>query len=151
MGRSDISEVTSVDLPFKYVGGDPALDLVNTVDWTGRGQENERLTDYGCLTEWAEGAGVVTPRAVGTLRKRAAAKPGEAAAAHRYALETRAALARLFGRMAAGRAGSRDLQDFNRLLGRPLEHLRLLPAASGGPDLQLGWEESDSRLESVVW
>jgi len=140
-----------VDLPFTYVGGDPALDLVNTVDWTSRGQENERLSDYGRLTEWAEGAGAVTPKAAGALRKRAAAKPGEAAAAHHYALETRAALARLFGRMAAGRAGSRDLQDFNRLLGRPLEHMRLLPGATGGPDLQLGWEETDSRLESVVW
>ncbi len=25
------------NLPFKYVGGDPSIDLVNTVDWTSRG------------------------------------------------------------------------------------------------------------------
>jgi predicted RNA-binding Zn ribbon-like protein len=146
------SPTVDAEFPFKYIGGDPALDLVNTVDWTSRGQENERLGDYRCLTQWAEGAGVVSARSASALRKRAAAKPGEAAAAHHYALETRAALARLFGRMAAGRAGSRDLHDFNRLLGPPLEQMRLLPATTGGSqDWQLGWEERESRLESIVW
>jgi predicted RNA-binding Zn ribbon-like protein len=141
-----------VDPPFKYIGGDPALDLVNTVDWTSRGPENDRLTDFGRLISWAEGAGIVSSKAAAALRKRAAARPGEAAAAHHHALETRAALARLFGRMAAGRAGSRDLHDFNRLLGPPLEQMRLLPATTpGGQELQLGWEEKENRLESVVW
>ena len=32
-------------LPFKFVGGDPSVDLVNTVDWTARGLVDERLTD----------------------------------------------------------------------------------------------------------
>src|SRR5919106_1213093 len=105
MARSDISEAISTELPFKYIGGHPALALVNTVDWTSRGQENERLSDYDRLTEWAEGAGVGSARTAAALRKRAAAHRGEAAAAHHYALETRAALARLFGRMATGRAG----------------------------------------------
>ena len=44
------------DLPFRLVGGDPSLDLVNTVTWTGHGLENERLTDYERLTRWAEEA-----------------------------------------------------------------------------------------------
>ena len=35
---------------FLYVGGDPALDLVNTVDWTPRGPEEERLGTYEQLT-----------------------------------------------------------------------------------------------------
>ena len=140
------------ELPFKYIGGDPALDLVNTVDWTGRGPENDRLTDFVRLTSWAEEAGVVSSRAAAALRKRADARPGQAAAAHHYALETRVALAQLFGRVAAGKAGSRDLHSFNRLLGPPLEHMRLLPAATrGSQNLQLGWEEMGSRLESVVW
>jgi len=146
------SLTVGAEFPFKYIAGDPALDLVNTVDWTSRGPENERLTDFSRLVSWAEEAGVVSARSAATLRKRAATKPGEAAAAHHYALETRAALARLFGRMAAGRAGSRDLHDFNRLLGPPLEQMRLLPAPTpGGQELQLGWEERENRLESVVW
>ncbi len=36
-------------LPFAYIGGDPALDLVNTVDWTGAGPAQERLADYAAL------------------------------------------------------------------------------------------------------
>src|ERR671935_145165 len=39
--------------PLRYVGGDPSLDLVNTVDWTERGLENDRLVDYERLTRWA--------------------------------------------------------------------------------------------------
>jgi predicted RNA-binding Zn ribbon-like protein len=140
-------------LPFKYVAGDPALDLVNTIDWTSRGPENERLTDYDRLTRWAEGAGVVSAGAAAALRKRAGEKPGEAAAAHRYALETREALARLFGRMAAGKASSRDLHEFNRLLGPPLEQMRLVPSRPAQPDwpVELGWEDTEKRLDSVVW
>jgi hypothetical protein len=47
------------DEPFRYVAGDPSLDLVNTVDWTDRGPEHDRLTDYQRLVSWAEGAGVL--------------------------------------------------------------------------------------------
>ena len=54
-----------VVLPFKYVGGDPAIDLVNTVDWTRQGLRDERLGDYQRLTRWAEGSGVVSPRTGG--------------------------------------------------------------------------------------
>ena len=43
-----------VVLPFKYVGGDPAVDLVNTVDWTSAGLKDERLGDYQRLTRWAD-------------------------------------------------------------------------------------------------
>jgi len=45
--------VAQVVLPFKYVGGDPAIDLVNTVDWTRHGLKDERLGDYQRLTRWA--------------------------------------------------------------------------------------------------
>ena len=29
-----------------YLAGDPALDLVNTVDWTSRGTEQDRFRTY---------------------------------------------------------------------------------------------------------
>ena len=41
--------------PVQYIGGDPAIDLVNTVDWTSRGPEHDRLTDYGRLTAGPRG------------------------------------------------------------------------------------------------
>jgi hypothetical protein len=73
------------DLPFKYVGGDPALDLVNTVDWTSRGLEHDRLTDYERLTHWAEGAGVISAAQAKSLRARARRRPRDAEAAYRMA------------------------------------------------------------------
>ena len=62
-------------LPFKYVGGDPAVDLVNTVDWTREGLRDERLDDYERLTRWAEGAGVLSPELGAKLRRKAARNP----------------------------------------------------------------------------
>jgi predicted RNA-binding Zn ribbon-like protein len=139
-------------LPFKYVGGDPAIDLVNTVDWTSRGLENERLGDYDGVTRWAEGAGVLSPKVAAALRRRAAAHPREAEAAYRKALRARELLARLFGEIANGAAPAETLEDFNGLLGPALEHFRVVgPARGGAQRLQLGWRDLDSRLESPLW
>jgi predicted RNA-binding Zn ribbon-like protein len=139
-------------LPFKYVGGDPAIDLVNTVDWTGRGLENERLGDYDRVTRWAEGAGVISARLGATLRKRAAAHPREAEAAYQSTLRARELLARLFGEIANGGASAEALREFNQLLGPALEHFRVVrPARDRAPRLQLGWEDLDRRLESLLW
>jgi predicted RNA-binding Zn ribbon-like protein len=143
-----------VELPFKYVGGDPALDLVNTVDFTIRGLEEERLTNYDRLTQWAEGAGVVSPSHGAALRRVAAAHLREASSAYRAALRTRAALARLFGAIAEGAASAEALSEFNRLLVSALEHLRVTSASAArghGQQLRLGWEEGKQKLESLLW
>ena len=148
------NSVIAQDLPFEYIGGDPALDLVNTVDWTSRGPEQERLTDFDRLTEWAEGAGVLSPKFAAALRRKAAAKPREAEAVHRRTLQARQVLARVFGAIAQGKPAGDGLNDFNRLLGQALEHMRVAPATggrAGGSKLRLGWEDLESRLDSVIW
>ena len=61
--------------PFKYVGGDPSLDLVNTADWTLGGPEQDRLVDYLRLLGWAEGAGVLSGRAGQQLKRLAGGGP----------------------------------------------------------------------------
>src|SRR5687768_17485673 len=95
--------MSTLPLPFKYVGGDVALDLVNTVDWTPDGLVDERVPDYDALTRWAEGAGVL-PAATGTaLRERAADHPAEAAAALDAAHALRALLEPAFAAVAADR------------------------------------------------
>ena len=142
------------DLPFKYIGGDPALDLVNTVDWTSRGPEQDRLTDYGRLTRWAEGAGIVSPKAAASLRARAEAQPRQAEAAHLLALRLRAVLVRLFGAIARDEPHGDALNDFNGLLGRALEGMRVAPAGKRlrkGRGLELGWHDLEQNLDSLVW
>ncbi|HKP50066.1 MAG TPA: ABATE domain-containing protein, partial [Gemmatimonadales bacterium] len=101
-------------LPFKYVGGDPAIDLVNTVDWTHRGLKDERLGDYQRLTRWAEGSGIVSPQLAAKLRRKAAGYPHEASTVYRAALQAREILRRLLVEVAEGSASAGAIADFNR-------------------------------------
>jgi predicted RNA-binding Zn ribbon-like protein len=142
------------DLPFQYIGGDPALDLVNTVDWTSRGPELDRLTDFDRLVEWAEGARVLTGKSATSFRARARARPREAEAAHRSALRARGVLQRLFQSIATGEPAEPALHDFNQLLGKALGRMRV--TAAGGrpksaPTLQLGWQDRETSLDSILW
>jgi predicted RNA-binding Zn ribbon-like protein len=153
--RHSISDDSlSPDLPFEYIGGDPALDLVNTVDWTSRGPEQERLTDFDRLTQWAEGAGVLTSAEAGSFRTQARARPQEADAVYRRSLRLRAVLQRLFDSLAKGEAAKDALTDFNQFVGKALERMHVLPVAEGrrrDRKMQLGWESQGERLEAVLW
>jgi predicted RNA-binding Zn ribbon-like protein len=143
----------SLELPFQYIGGDPAIDLVNTVDWTSRGLENDRLTDYGRLTRWAEGAGILSTQAARALRSRAEARPREAEAAYRLSLRVREVLERLFGAIARGESPGDALDDFNGLLRLSLADMQVIAAGKTRRvrGLELGWRELGESLDSIVW
>jgi predicted RNA-binding Zn ribbon-like protein len=153
MITSSHSLSTAPELPFKYVGGDPALDLVNTVDWTERGPEHDRLTDYERLTRWAEGAGALSRPEAAVLRERARAHPKEAEAAYRSALDLRRVLHGLFVAVARGKARGENLDEFNRLLARTVVRMRVASDEARGrgePRYEITWREAE-RLESVLW
>jgi predicted RNA-binding Zn ribbon-like protein len=141
------------DQPFKYIAGNPALDLVNTVDWTSQGPEQDRLGSYDRLTRWAEGAEVLPVRQAAALRRKAASKPKEAEAALEAAKKLRRVLQRLFGAVAGDEPLGQPLDEFNQLLGEALEHMRVLPdrARISSRRVVLGWEELDRRLDGVLW
>ncbi len=84
------------------VGGDAALDFVNTVAGTTKGRDDDALTDFDALAEWAEAAGLSDANEAALMRAEAAAAPGPAVIALTRARATREALHRLFGRIAAG-------------------------------------------------
>src|SRR5512143_1395262 len=65
-------------LPLKFVGGDPSVDFVNTVDWTPDGLVNERLVDFRRLLGWGARAGVID-RGEATRLARVAARRSRAA------------------------------------------------------------------------
>jgi predicted RNA-binding Zn ribbon-like protein len=137
-------------LPFKYIGGDPAVDLVNTVDWTRKGLRDERLHDYERLTRWAEGADVLSPELAAKLRRRAAKNLSAASAVYRAALRAREVLRRLFLELANGSVSAGALADFNLILAPALRQLRVMQPGSAR-HLQLGWEDQERRLDSVLW
>lgn len=143
------------ELPFKYIGGDPSLDLVNTVDWTRRGLESERLTDYERLTRWAEGAGLVSKSEAERLRRAGRAQPRAAQAAYDAARWLRWVLQRLYGSIAAGERPGSSWDDFNEVLADTLRWLRIAPVRQGrSARLKIAdwaWHGREERLDSLLW
>jgi predicted RNA-binding Zn ribbon-like protein len=134
---------------FSYIGGDPALDLVNTVDWTAGGPAAERLTDYAALVRWAQGAGVIPGATADRLRRAAAKHPRQAREAHARALRVRSLLRDALGVSGAGQAEA--VRELNPLLADALERLRLVASRVGTRRQQWSWAAMDERLDSLLW
>jgi len=141
-------EPVDPDLPFKYVGGDTAIDFVNTVDWTDDGLVDERLGSYDRVTRWAEGAGVLAPVEGDALRTRAAGDPAAARAALAESLALRDLLHALFAGVVAGRVPGPVLAAFNASLGAALARRRLVDGPTGPT---LGWDGWTTSLASPLW
>jgi predicted RNA-binding Zn ribbon-like protein len=142
----------SPELPFKYVGGDPSIDLVNTVDWVGDDLDHDRLIDYDRLTRWAEGAGIISAPVGARLRRAAAGRSREAAAAVTAAGWLRWVLQRLFTAVATGESPGSALDEFNDLLADALPRMRLAsPSFSGRRPLTLTWRGMGDDLASPLW
>jgi len=138
------------DARFKYVGGDPAVDLVNTVDWTARGLETDRLTSYDRLLEWATGAGVIDAAVAARLARRAASDPFAARAAVRDAAALRGVLERIFRALTSGGDVTRPVAELNDgMLRRAAGALALTRGDEGA--LALGWPSlADSLVLPLV-
>ena len=107
----------------KRIGGHPALDFVNTIDWRGRAAAKDYLASPAALVAWATGAGLPGTRA-------AAARPS--AALFKSAIALREAGHRLFRAAAAGKPGpAADLALVNRLLRRAAARRALVPRGLG--------------------
>ncbi|MGH8251775.1 MAG: CGNR zinc finger domain-containing protein [Steroidobacteraceae bacterium] len=89
--------------PRDFVGGDPALDFINTV--TGRDVEpRDWLDSYARLLEWAEGAELLPAKMLRRLARKAEAEPAAAEAALARARALREALFVLVAAIADDRA-----------------------------------------------
>jgi predicted RNA-binding Zn ribbon-like protein len=132
-------------LTFGFIAGDPALDFVNTVDWTDAGQVDERLTDYEALVRWSVEAGLLSGSAGDRLRRAAAAHPREARAALAEAIRTRAILHEVFSAVAEGRRQGTALRELNALVGDAMGRLVL------SDTLRWEWREAGARLDAMLW
>lgn len=137
------------DAEFRYVGGDASLDLIDTVNWTERGLERDRISDYGRLLEWARGAEVLTAGDERLLRQIAREHPRRAANALRDALHVREVLHTLFESVARGRVAADELEEYNALLAAAAPNLRIVREPGGR--LAQGWIGSGPSLDSISW
>ena len=144
------------DMAFEYLSGDPALDLVNTVDWTSSGPAYERLETGEDLVRWAHGAGVLPATVSERLRRAVGRHPREASGAVEEARAARLVLRDLFAAVAEGEPHGGPLESFNRLLADALGHQFVTPAGSrGAPAFRWTWEELEDHpravLRPVLW
>jgi predicted RNA-binding Zn ribbon-like protein len=129
----------------ELIAGDPALDFVNTADWTDQGLVNERLTGYDALLRWSLAAGTLSPAVAERLRHLAAGRPREARAVLVEALRARRVLREVFVAVAAGRPAGAALAELNRLVSQAMGRLEL------SESLGWTWRGADRRLEAVLW
>ena len=154
--RGDAQPSTST-AAFKYVGGEPALDFVDTVDWTSRGLERDRLTSYDRLVEWAAGAGIVTRELGDALSADGRRHPKLRDAALVDAIRLRAVLQRVFGGIARGQPDDAAMKDFDGFVERALAQRTLVREATANRRqrrraAQLGWGwRNPQSLDAIVW
>ena len=152
-----MSMPSHTDAPsFAFVGGDPSLDLVNTVAWTDEGLARERLTTYDSLTQWAERAGVI-PGSVGAgLRRKAKLRSQEAAEVLIRAREIRAVFQRLFAPGSTPKDREIALTAYNALLHEALRRLEIghgeaQRSKGTAARMRWAWSELADRLDSPLW
>jgi predicted RNA-binding Zn ribbon-like protein len=144
--------------PFRFIAGDPSIDFVNTVDWTARGLEHERITDYERFIEWTEAAAIMGGTEAQRVRRGARASPRRAAGAHQSALWTRWVLQRLYAALATETLDPKAVREFNELLGDALARMQVKHPSARGPrrssevrPLVRSWRGMGEELESPLW
>jgi predicted RNA-binding Zn ribbon-like protein len=116
------------------LGGDPALDFVNSIDPRG-GPERplDYLGDYEELVGWAVYASVIPQEGSEALIRRARRDPQGAARVWRRAIALREALYRVLAAWVEGEAAAEsDLATLDRERLRAGAHTRLTAGSSGG-------------------
>jgi predicted RNA-binding Zn ribbon-like protein len=142
-----VRHVADVD----FMGGHPALDLVDTVggmlDIPVR-DEDELLRSYDDLVELGLKTGTLSERAARRLRRAAAEKPDEAQAALDAALEARAVLDSVFRPVSDGsNPPAKALDALGRLGATAAARGRL---AEVGGRFEWSWEEAPG-LDAPLW
>ncbi|MFN4311387.1 MAG: CGNR zinc finger domain-containing protein [Ferrovibrio sp.] len=127
-------------LSLGLLGGHPALDFVNTLDWRGRaaaeGGPEENLVSYAALLAWCRRAAIISASTATELERLAAGASVRAEAVCAEAIELREAIFRVADALRRERSAPKaDLAVLNRVLLQYPEGRTLAPAAQG----RLAW------------
>jgi len=129
----------------RIVGGDPALDFVNTEDGD---PPEECLRDYGDLVAWCVWVGLLSADEGERLADEARRRPEDAKAVYRDALALRGALYGVFRTVAEG--GDVPERHLETLRGYEREALSRAKLVRG--DGGFAWEWRDGRdLAGMLW
>jgi predicted RNA-binding Zn ribbon-like protein len=115
---------------FRFRGGVPCLDFVNTLAWRLTDRPMEYLGSYEDLLAWGRQAGLLAPDETEVLSGWAATDPEEARETLSRAVALREAVHRVFSAAIAGEPRDEGaLSTLNRELSEALSRLRVAPAA----------------------
>ena len=133
--------------PKNFIGGDAALDFINTV--TGRDETpRDWLDSYARLLEWAEKVVLLPQSTLRALTKASQAQPAGASRALKRAKQLREALFLLATAIIAGKSPSADALDLLN------EHWQAAAAAHGlhheHHDLRLGLRADAIDLDLIA-
>jgi predicted RNA-binding Zn ribbon-like protein len=116
---------------FKFRGGVPCLDFVDTLAWRLTDRPVEYLGSYEDLLAWGRQAGLLAPDEMEVLSGWAATHPEQARGTMSRAVALREAVHRVFSAAIASESQDEDaLSTLNRELSVALSRLRVVPTAS---------------------
>jgi predicted RNA-binding Zn ribbon-like protein len=134
---------------FELTGGDPALDLANTIDRRGGPNPTDRLRTYPDLVNWSRQASIIDGSTAVRLLRRARRDPVKAADVLRRAIALREVLFTLFSAVARGEeapaAPLARLEALNRVAWK---HRALRPSTSGAA---WTWTFGEDALDRLLW
>lgn len=132
----------------RLLGGDLALDFVNTVSSRGDEPGEEKILSYDELVRWLAYAGGLEADAARVLLRLSKAQPAAAARVLAQALALRETIYHVFLALARGEAAPlTDLSALSVTYREVLGHAALVPI-----DRAYGWQwNGPSALEHVLW
>ncbi len=114
------------------VGGELCLDWANTVDWHASDHPDDPVVSYEDLVRWSRHAGILTDDEARELLRRAKARPKEAAAVLKEAIEIREVIYRIFVAVAGGeKPDAADISRLNEALAQAMRHTRVVGGKDG--------------------
>ena len=152
---------TENETKFKFVGGHPTVDFVNTVGgWVSNPAKTstrdygdlsygEKLTNYFELVTWIRQAGLISEKDGKQLSRAAETHPRIADAVLKRSYKLRNALYRLFkATIEKWRSEETDLACLNEELQIARKHQSLV---SSGNKINWDWDNSNEALDRVLW
>jgi predicted RNA-binding Zn ribbon-like protein len=142
---------------FKFRGGVPCLDFVNTLAWRLTDRPVEYLGSYEDLLAWGRQAGLLAPEETEVLSGWAATHPEQAQDTLSRAVALREAIHQVLSAAIAGEPRDESaLSTLNRELSVALSRLRVAPAAGDAYYYVWAWERGGEDgggppLERPLW
>jgi predicted RNA-binding Zn ribbon-like protein len=111
----------------QLLGGHPALDFINILDWRGSNRPIEYLNSYEDLVLWCRRKGILNQTEAGNLLRKASDERALAERIRKRAIKLREVLNRIFYSTIQGDdPDPKDMSLFNKALSRTMGQSRLI-------------------------